>query len=138
MNLGTQKWKKGTSQFCQSVGRCGAACQGMQQLRPRQPPMIMLPRPGQAAAKAKVALMGRQPRGGCCCQAQIAFSDTSYSFPPKERLRSIQLEKWKSGRIENIQFSLVWVWLEGWKSGRAENSFVWLKRKVGGQKMQFI
>ena len=40
--------------------------------------------------------------------------------------------EWKSGRIENIKFSLVCVWLEGWKSGRVENSFVWLKRKVEG------
>ena len=32
---------------------------------------------------------------------------------------------WKSGRIENIYFSLLCVWLEGWKSKRVENSFVW-------------
>ena len=40
--------------------------------------------------------------------------------------------EWKSGRIENIKFSLVCIWLEGWKSGRVENFFVWLKRKVEG------
>ena len=39
---------------------------------------------------------------------------------------------WKSGRMKNIQFSLLCVWLEGWKSGRVENSFVWLERKREG------
>ena len=52
--------------------------------------------------------------------------------------RSGKVGKQKSGRIKNIQFSLVCVWLEGQKSGKVENSFIWLKRKIGEQKMQFI
>ena len=39
---------------------------------------------------------------------------------------------WKSGKMENIQFSFLCVWLEGWKSERVENSFVWLERKMEG------
>ena len=56
-------------------------------------------------------------------------------------LRSVWMEEWKSGRIENcgrmenIQFSLLCVWLERWKSGRVENSFVWLERKMEWWKM---
>ena len=52
--------------------------------------------------------------------------------------RSGKVKKQKSGRIKNIEFSFVCVWLEGQKSGKVENSFIWLKRKIGEQKMQFI
>ena len=45
--------------------------------------------------------------------------------------------KWKNGRMEKFSFpSCVFGWkggkVGGWKSGRVKNSFVWLKRKVGG------
>ena len=46
------------------------------------------------------------------------------------------MEGIKSGRIEEIWFSLVFVWLEGWKSGDIENLFVWLRRKIKGWKSE--
>ena len=52
--------------------------------------------------------------------------------------RSGKVGKQKSGRIKNFQFFLVCVQLEGQKSGKVENSFIWLKRKIEEQKMQFI
>ena len=40
------------------------------------------------------------------------------------------MEKWENRK--NLISSFVCVWLEGWKSGKVKNSFVWLKRKMGG------
>ena len=38
---------------------------------------------------------------------------------------------WKSGKIENILFSLIYVWLEEWKIGEMKNFFSLVDKKNG-------
>ena len=55
----------------------------------------------------------------------------SHENPIYVALKFVWLEEWKSGRMENIWFSILCVWLEGWKSGRVENFFFFGWREKG-------